>query len=121
MTEDTREGNSEAQRGAETPTVFTTMTAFAVSCLPYDDLDSDAFTIRVVYTGRDRWAVRNGGYCLGTDSDWDWEPIPSERDDDWLAAHRFDLDTALRLAREHAPRVTVNGHTVQQMLEVKLS
>lgn len=38
------------------------------------------------------------------------------REDDWLAAHRFDLDTALKLAREAAPHVTVNGRTVADAL-----
>ncbi len=43
---------------------------------------------------------------------------PSERDDDWLDAHRFDLDTALMLAKEAAPKVTVNGFTVADALRM---
>jgi hypothetical protein len=36
---------------------------------------------------------------------------PHGRSAAWLAAHRFDLDTALRLAQAAAPTVTVNGRT----------
>lgn len=92
-------------------------TGYTVSCLSYDDIDSEAFSIQVDYTGHGRWAVRlRGSRCLAADGQWEWEPIPSEREDDWLTAHRFDLDTALRLAKEQAPHVTVNGITVQQAL-----
>jgi hypothetical protein len=34
----------------------------------------------------------------------------------WLAEHRFDLDTALTLAREKAPHLKVNGWTVADEL-----
>jgi hypothetical protein len=119
--DETGDTHSEAQRAAETPTVFTTIESFAVSCLPPDHIDAESFTIRVENAGHDRWAVRRGGRrCLNATGTWDHEPIPSERDDDWLSAHRFDLDTALRHARDMAPRVTVNGHTVEQVLEVRL-
>lgn len=92
-------------------------TSYTVSCLPYDDINSDTFSIKVDYAGHGRWAVRFGGSrCLDASGRWDWEPIPSEREDEWLATHRFDLDTALRLAKEQAPHVTVNGITVQQAL-----
>lgn len=92
-------------------------TSYTVSCLPYDDIDSEAFSIQVDYAGHGRWAVRlRGSRCLAADGRWDWEPIPSERTDEWLAKYRFDLDTAIRLAKEQAPRVTVNGHTVEQVL-----
>jgi hypothetical protein len=43
---------------------------------------------------------------------------PSEREDDWLDTHRFDLDTALKLAKEQAPLVTVNGYTVTDALRM---
>jgi hypothetical protein len=93
-------------------------TSYTVSCLPYDDINSDAFNIKVDYAGHGRWAVRlRGSRCLAADGRWDWEPIPSERTDEWLAKYRFDLDTALRLAKEQAPHVTVNRITVQQALE----
>lgn len=91
-------------------------TSYTVSCLPYDGIDAEVFSIQVDYAGHGRWAVRQRSRCLATDGRWDWEPIPSERTDEWLAKYRFDLDTALRLAKEQAPLVKVNGRTVEQVL-----
>lgn len=51
----------------------------------------------------------------------DYEMRPSEREDEWLAAHRFDLDTALELAKATAPNVTVNGFTVEKALAMYAS
>lgn len=100
-----------------TPEPTARVTSFTVSCLPEDGIDSEAFSIQVDYAGHDRWAVRiRGSRCLDINGRWDWEPIPSSREDDWLATHRFDQETALRLAKEQAPAVKVNGITVQQAL-----
>ena len=59
--------------------------------------------------GTELWAVRRMGRCLNRRGEWSYEPIPSSRTDRWLRAHRFDLETALRLAEKAAPKVTVNG------------
>lgn len=91
-------------------------TAYAVSCFPADDRNGYHFTLKVEYRGRGLWGVFDGPYCLGTDGDFDYEPSPSSRDDEWLSTHRFDLDTALALAKEHAPLMEVNGHTVADVL-----
>jgi hypothetical protein len=96
------------------PTVRTTR--YEVSCLPPDDINAPHFTVRIEYRGRDLWAVTNGWGCLGTDGEWEYEPSPSNREDDWLETHRFDLDTALNLAKEAAPKMTVNGYTVAYIL-----
>lgn len=93
-----------------------TATEYTVSCIPEDHIDRGHFEITVAYRGRSLWAVARHRQCLGTDGEWDWESIPSERTDEWLATHRFDLDTALALAREAAPRVTINGFTVEDVL-----
>lgn len=92
------------------------VTRYDVSCVPPDHIDSIHFTARVEYRGHDLWAVLDGPYCLGTDGEWDYEPSPSNREDDWLETHRFDLDTALKLAKEAAPKMTVNGYTVADVL-----
>jgi hypothetical protein len=95
------------------PEPFTTChaTEYEVSILLEGDTNRSLFVITVQYRGEGRWAVTRHGSCLGADGEWSWESIPSEREDAWLAAHRFDLDTALRLARAAAPHVVVNGHT----------
>lgn len=36
-----------------------------------------------------RYAVRRGSECLSLLGQWDCEPIPSERDDEWYRTHRF--------------------------------
>ena len=101
-----------------TPTVRPTR--YEVTSLPESHDELGSFTITVEYRGRDRWAVlRRGRWCLSTTGEWDFESIPSEREDEWLAAHRFDLDTALRLAHEHAPTMTVNGYTVADALALQ--
>lgn len=63
-----------------------------------------------------RWAVYRQGFVLTKGGKWVYEPIPSSRTDAFLKRTRFDLETALRLARREAPKVTVNGHTVTSFL-----
>lgn len=98
-------------------TIEPQVTAYEVCAVPYDDHGNYAsYAIKVERTHHTgRWAVRRMGLCLGADSEWDYEPLPSSREDDWLATHRFDLDTALALAVKVAPRVTVNGMTAAVM------
>jgi hypothetical protein len=43
---------------------------------------------------------------------------PSNRTDEWLESHRFTLNEALRIAREHAAEVTINGMTAAEAAEV---
>ena len=89
---------------------------YTVTCLPDRDQNTHLYEITVAERGGRHgqiwWAVCWMGRCLDAEGEWDHEPIPSYREDDWLAAHRFDLDTALRLAKEAARRVEVNGFTV---------
>lgn len=93
-------------------------TRYEVSLLPLDDRKRRHFTVYVEWRGHDRWAVTDGhGSCLGTDGDWSHESPPAARRDAWLDEHRFDLDTALQLAKATAPTVTVNGFTATQVLE----
>ena len=39
--------------------------------------------------GPDRWAVRTCGNVLAIDGTWEWEPSPSNRDDDFYHRCRF--------------------------------
>ncbi len=105
---------------------FARPTEYQVSVFPDELWDSDdmltvsevhTWALTVAYRGRGKWAVTQGGHqCLGSDGEWDWEMRPSERDDTWLATHRFDLETALKLAADHAPKVTINGKTALDIL-----
>lgn len=106
-----------------------------VSCLPEDDINAHSFTLIVRYKGAGRWMVGRGWTsdipCMDADGEWSWgvewedgrEPVGSKEidaynqaRDAWLDAHRFDEETALRLAKEHAPKIVVNGWTVADAL-----
>lgn len=41
-------------------------------------------------SGPDLWAVRYRGDVLNKQGEWEWEPMPSGRDEDFLARARFD-------------------------------
>lgn len=81
---------------------------YEVSVLPVDFEDGELWTITVEYRGAGLWAVLHGGHALGTDGQWDYEPRPSDREDDWKAAHRFTLAEAVGKATELASRLTAN-------------
>lgn len=89
-------------------------TEYTVSLLPEGDVNAHPYAITVQYWGGGRWAVVHLGSCLGRDGTWDYGVKEYDRGDDWLNAHRFERETALQLAREAAPKVTVNGITALQ-------
>lgn len=98
-----------------------TPTVFEVSCIPQvGHPDRSLFTLTVEYRGAGRWAVRQSGWCYDIDGERDYESIPSERREEWLERHRFDLDTATALAKRIAPTLTygprANPYTVADML-----
>lgn len=45
-------------------------------------------------SGVDLWAVRHGCNVLAKSGDWEWEPSPSSRDDDFMARCRFESPMA---------------------------
>lgn len=71
--------------------------------------------------GSVKWAVRWRGRCLHRSCRWDWEPIPSSRTDRWLKSHRFDFETAVRLAEKAAPLLVVNGYRPDGSLARRVS
>ena len=119
----------------EIPDPIVQATQYTVNRLPEDGFDSHVFALTVEYRGDGRWGVyRNAHCCLGNDGTWSYgygwrdgaqEPSSDEEwaeyhagRDAWFAAHRFDEETALKLAREHAPLVTVNGRKVADALRM---
>jgi hypothetical protein len=107
-------------------------TAYAVSCLPPDSINARHFTLKVEYRRDGKWVVtdrfeflsRTGTWSMGyswrdgsqeptTDADYD---EVSAGQDAWRVEHWHDLDTALALAKQRAPHMTVNGHTVADAL-----
>jgi hypothetical protein len=83
-------------------------------------IDSITWCMSVVYRGHGLWAVvrgsGDGGPCLNSDGQLVYERRPSERDEEWLAKHRFPLNEALRLARDYAPKVNINDMTAVEVL-----
>ncbi|MFD9249600.1 hypothetical protein [Streptomyces bottropensis] len=77
-------------------------TRYTVNLVPEHADPGDIYAITVDYRGDQRWAVLRHSLCLSTDGRWDRERNTSEREEEWLDTHRFDLQTALRLAEEQA-------------------
>jgi hypothetical protein len=86
-----------------------TVTQYLVSCLPDGHYLVDTWAVKVEMREPGRWAVSNGSACFNADGVSTPEPIPSGRSDDFKARYRFDLDTALDLARRVAPTIVING------------
>lgn len=72
------------------------------------DHELDSHAITVDWRGGGRWTVSLGSGWSSqrvwsvVEGDWVYEPLPSERDDKFYAATRFDLDHALALAESLA-------------------
>lgn len=58
--------------------------------------------IRVEHRGGDAWAVCERGAVVSQDGEREHEPLPSSRDEAFIARTRFGLAEALRVARERA-------------------
>jgi hypothetical protein len=94
-------------------------TGYVISCLPEGHDDRWTFTVQVRYQGDGLFAVKHGIRFYGADGTWTYEPDFDEGDDaeaEWMKDHRFDHDTALKLARELAPTLTYRGRTVADAL-----
>lgn len=103
----------------QTPGPQVRATQYEVSILPEDDINYRLYAVQVRRRSDGEWMVVNRAMdaCYGLDGVWADGVKPYGRGDDWVRAHRFDEETALRLAREAAPQVTVNGITAAQALE----
>lgn len=92
------------------------VTRYEVGCLPEGHELAPHLSVAVEYRGRGKWAVTRFGECLNADGEWDHEVRPSEREDGWLATHRFDLDEALERAKRAIPGLSTAGWTVEKVL-----
>ena len=68
-------------------------------------LDRDA--IYVEHYGHDKWAVTKEGsnFCLADDGVWEYQPLPSSRDEKFMQRCRFDFSKAFYLANEEIVKV----------------
>lgn len=67
------------------------------------------WTVDVVDVGTGVWAVRWGGRVLSTEGEWVWES--RDRDDEWLATHRFGFHEAMERAIVAVLGIRVMGRT----------
>jgi hypothetical protein len=92
------------------PDVSVQITRYEVSLLPEGDINRKYFTLFVEHWGKGVWGVHDGAASYDIDGDRSDGLKPYGREG-WEALNRFDLDTALAVAKEAAPHVVVNGHT----------
>ncbi len=85
-----------------TPNLIDYATEFQFPIYPegHEFWDIAAETVTVAKRGDGRWAVLSRSFCYDADGNAEYESIPSERTDEFKHRFRFDLDAAVRLARE---------------------
>lgn len=110
--------------------IATLATEYMVTALPVDHPEAHLFSVWVQWRGAkmgqgsidryvvSRWqnAVGGGEIWHARQGKWVWEPRPSERTDRFMAATRYPLERALKLAQKAAGTVTVNGYTPDMVL-----
>ena len=86
----------------DTPNLIDYATEFQFPIYPegHEFWDIAAETVTVAKRGDGRWAVLSRSFCYDADGNAEYEQIPSERTDEFKQQFRFDLDAAVRLARE---------------------
>lgn len=92
----------------------TTYTVYPDGYDEYTFGDKSTWTLTVEERGDDSWAVKKMGSCLNVDGEWEYEPSPSNREDDFLERCRFTEEEALRLAAIAVNGVVWNGCTIAQ-------
>lgn len=98
------------------PEIHSRLTEVTLSAIPEDNINHSIYSVTVTWRGGEQYAVKRLSQVLGADGTWDYEPSPSNRTDEWIAAHRFDYDHAMHLAHEACQHITVNGFTVADAL-----
>lgn len=96
-----------------------TPTEYTVCGLPEDSEDSAVWKITIEYRSKGWWAVVHHACCLSIDNEWDYEPMPSGRTDEFKRRHRFHLPDAIRHAEEVYPKLIINGLWVRNGKLVK--
>lgn len=66
----------------------------------YELPDESRIELCVQRNGTHKWAVRRGCACLNSDGEFEFEPTPSGRDDDFLTRCRFESAEAAYQAWE---------------------
>jgi hypothetical protein len=100
------------------------VTAYTVYPTGYDEAtfrDKYMYALMVEERGENAWAVKGMFEVLNSSGEWEREPSPSGRDDDFLARCRFTEEEALRLAAEAVDTIKVMSRTIAEAdAEVKI-
>jgi hypothetical protein len=70
-------------------------------------VEEDGAVIQRTSQAPESWAIRAGSSCMSTTGEWDIEPMPSNRTDEWLAKHRWPTLAAAWAALQQARRQEV--------------
>ena len=70
-------------------------------------VEEDGAVIQRTSRAPESWAIRAGSACMSTTGEWDIEPMPSDRTDEWLANHRWPSAAAAWAALQQARRQEV--------------
>lgn len=111
---------------------FTQTLKIRVSCVPETVRSHYYWAVYVEYRGNDEWVVTDGfepSTLLARDGSWSYAPgIPDVKmtdeefeahrrfNDEWHDQRRYSFEEAMSLAKQEAPKRTVNGFTVQDAL-----
>lgn len=88
-------------------------TRYTVNCVPAElTPDAHVFALQVNRKRDGLWVVTDGSSTLRADGTWSDE----YGQHGYGAAYRHDLNTALELAKQAAPKVIVNGLTPAQAI-----
>jgi hypothetical protein len=101
----------------EAADVVEQVTEYRVSAAPLDHPEGWRFALIVRWNRTGTWMVTDGASppdYMGADGLWSWESGVDRDAEGWRDAYKFDLETALRIAREAAPKVVINGWTWAQ-------
>ena len=93
---------------------ITSAAALLLRQLPPEGLEAiqywagdDGAVIQRTSRAPESWAIRAGSSCMSTTGEWDIEPMPSDRTDEWLANHRWPSAAAAWAALQQARRQEV--------------
>lgn len=50
---------------------------------------------------KDSWAIVKSRFCLNRDLEFEYEPLPSSRDEDFINRTRFSLEEAKKILRKY--------------------
>ncbi len=76
------------------------------------------FTVSVVKRNVDAWAVTDYmGHVYGRDLEDSYEPLPSSRDEDFIAKYRFSLAEAVEIAEKVMWKLRINRFDVNSYKE----